>query len=223
MRLSYFDIGLDIHFKENEVVILVIENQQIYTDFLQNLMAKNSSGEGKILLSENNKKLAIQKLVSVVYSPFLLDLNNKKIISSLYQELKEISDEYFFVEKENINIAIISYLDDLILKVPYAVKFHLELDTISLLKQYEVQLDMDNVSVFEKLLTYIQLERMLCGTKLLVFVNIKAYLSDEELKELYQTAFYNKIYLLLLETAEKDMLFSEKYIIIDKDKCVIYP
>ena len=116
MRLSYFDIGLDIHFKENQVIILVIENQQIYTSFLKNLIEKNVVGEEKILLSEIDKKLTISKVVSVVHSPLLLDLNNRKILSSLYQELKELSDEYFFVEKEEINAAIISYLDNLILK-----------------------------------------------------------------------------------------------------------
>lgn len=134
-----------------------------------------------------------------------------------------LAEECFYMEKEAINTAMISYLDNLVLKVPYPVKFNLELDMVSLLKQYEVQLDIEHLSIFEKLLTYIQLEKMLCGTKIIVFVNIKAYLNEKQLEELYQTAFYNKIYLLLLETTQKEMILSEKYIIIDKDKCVIEP
>lgn len=220
MRLSCFDLGIDIHFYENIVNVLVIENQEIFTLFLEKLMSQEDDEAG-ILLSEEETKLPIGKWVEIIHSPFFLDLNSKKILSHLYQEIKVISDTEFTEEVENINSAIVSYLDHLLLKVPYPITFNLELDVLAMFKQYEVRMEQNQLPLCERLLNYMQLIQLLCGVKLIVLVNIKSYLSNAQLQEIYKTAFYNKIQLLLLESSEKDVLSEEKYCIIDKDKCVI--
>ena len=128
----------------------------------------------------------------MVHSPVLLELNNKRMLSFLYQELKEIAEEEVGNEKEEINAQIISYLDKLLVKVPYPIKCNLELDIVALFKQYEVQLDTGHLTFLEKLIYYMQLEKALCGPRLMVFVNLKAYLNEVELEEVYKMAFYNK-------------------------------
>ena len=133
----------------------------------------------------------------------------------------EIANEELYEEKEAVNAAIVSYLDKLLSKVPYPITFNLEMDLMGLFKQYEVKMELENVPLFERLINYIQLEKMVCGTKLLIFVNLKDFLDKEQLQELYKTAFYSKIHLLLIESIKKDVLSEEKYCIIDKDRCVI--
>ncbi|MBR4026754.1 MAG: type II-A CRISPR-associated protein Csn2 [Lachnospiraceae bacterium] len=189
-------MGIDIFFEENKVNVLVIENPIIYTKFLENLMSQIENGF--ILLSEGEKRLQIHKCTSIIHSPLCIDLNNKKILSYLYKEMKELSSENFF-EKENVNSTIISYLEELIIKVPYPVTLDLNLDEMSLYKLYNVRIEIEELTLMEKIIYYIQLEKMLCKTQLLVFVNLKAFFSSEQLQEIYKMAFYNKISILLLE------------------------
>lgn len=219
MRLSCFEFGIDIYLKENKIDVLVIENQQLFTQFLEKLMQKED--DDFILFSEKGKRLSVHKYIEIVHSPFLIDLNSKRMLGHLHKELKEVSEEYFFSEKEQINSAIISYMDKLVLKVPYPILFHLGLDVIDLYKMYDVRMDFENLELMEKIIYYIQLEKMLCNTKVLIFVNLKAFLNMEQLQEVYKVAFYNKVQILLLEFAERGVLLEEKYCIIDKDKCVI--
>ena len=221
MRLSCFELDIDIHFEENKVNVLVVENQKIFADFLEKLMMSKNVEQEELILSEEESKVSFSKYADIVYSPLLVELNSKRILTHLYKEMIEIANEELYEEKEAVNAAIVSYLDKLLSKVPYPITFNLEMDLMGLFKQYEVKMELENVPLFERLINYIQLEKMVCGTKLLIFVNLKDFLDKEQLQELYKTAFYSKIHLLLIESIKKDVLSEEKYCIIDKDRCVI--
>ena len=197
----------------------MIENQQIFTQFLEKLMEKED--DDFILFSEKGKRLSVHKYIEIIHSPLLIDLNSKRILGYLYKELKELSEEWFFMEKEQINSDIINYMDKLVLKVPYPIVFGLDIDVTDLYKIYDVRMDFENLELTQKIIYYIQLEKMLCNTKVLIFVNLKSFLGEEQLQEVYKAAFYNKMQLLLVEFAERGVLCEEKYCIIDKDKCVI--
>ena len=221
MRLSCFELGIDIHFEENKVNVLVVENQKVFAEFLEKLMQNKETEKDEIILSEGESKLIVHKCMDMVYSPLLVDLNSKRILTRLYQEITEIVNEEFSEEKEAINAGIITFLDNLLLKLPYPLTFNLDMDLVALFKQYDIRMELENVSLLERLVNYIHIEQMLCGTKVIVFINIKDYLDNEQLQELYKTAFYHKIHLLLIESKKKDVLSGEKYCIIDKDRCVI--
>lgn len=221
MRLSCHELDIDLHLYENTVNVLVLENPQIYSDFL-GLLQKSADGQGeKIILSDDEKVFDVHKCLSIVHSPLLLELNSKRILSCLYKELKSISVEIFQQRQEELNSMLITFLDELLQHVPYPVIFDLDMDINVIFKQYNVRMECEYLSLIEKIHTFIQLEKMLCRTKVIVFIGIKAFLSEEQLMELYQVSFYNKIHLLLIEACEKTCLQYEKYYIIDKDKCVI--
>ena len=61
----------------------------------------------------------------------------------------------------------------------------------------------------------------ICRCRILCLVNIKSYLNDSEIQQLYEMAFYNKMYLLLIEDFEKESKDCEQVYIIDKDLCLI--
>lgn len=221
MRLSYFKYGIDILLEENQVGVMVLEQPQVYTELLSELLKQSEGEEGLWQLSEGNKDLALNKSVVIVHTPLQLDLNSKKNLNYLYKEMQMISDEYAYENVSELNSGIVAYLDMISQKLPYQIDYKLELDATQLYKQYEVRLDLDGTSLLEKVINYIQLEKLLCNTKLIVFVNLKAYFDKEQLEEIYKTAIYNKISLFLIETQERDCITGEKYCIIDNDKCLI--
>lgn len=221
MRLSYFKYGIDILLEENQVGVMVLEQPQVYTELLSELLKQSEGEEGLWQLSEGNKDLVFNKSVVIVHTPLQLDLNSKKNLNYLYKEMQMISNECAYENVSELNSSIVAYLDMISQKLPYQIDYKLELEPTQLYKQYEVSLDMDGTSLLEKVINYIQLEKLLCNTKLIVFVNLKAYFDKEELKEIYKTAIYNKIFLLLIETQERGCISGEEYCIIDSDKCLI--
>ena len=222
MKIVYGERELILEFRENEVQVITIENKEYFSEFLQNLYNQSQGMEVKIIMSEGEKILSLNKCTEVIWNPFSVDLNNKKILGKLYHELKDISSEEQYREICELNSAIVRYLDEMCLKVSYPIQFQLEMDVLDLYKMYEVRLEKEGQSMFETLLEYMKIMESLCGIHLLVFVNVKNYLSEMQLQELYKTAFYYKIKLLLIEAHQSKCLEGENNQLIDKDLCFIH-
>lgn len=219
--MQWLKMGLDFELQENIISVLVLENQSIYTEFMRELLQTVDGGENAFVLYDNEKKMNVSKTVEVIFSPMLLDMNSKRIQQYLFSELKGLSDEIGYEKKERINTEVVDYLDLLSQKIPFPIRFKLELDEALLYKQYDVRIEYEEELLLEKVINYIQIQSVLCGTKVLIFINIKAYFTDEQLQEIYKSAFYNKIYLILLENNNRNCMYEEKYYIIDRDKCLI--
>ena len=221
MMLQWREREIDLEFEENVVNVLVLEDSKTFSEFLNGIFCAIGMTQESFVLYENDKTLNVSKNVEIIFSPLLLDVNSKRIQTQLFQELKIISDEMCYELKEKANSIAVSYLDELSKKVPYPIKFSLDLDENTLYKQYNVRLDFEDESLLDKTINYIQLENTLCGMKLFVLVNCKAYFSKSELRELYKSAFYNKVAILMVENVEMHCLPEEKYYIMDKDQCLI--
>lgn len=222
MKFIYGEREIVLDFHENEVQVVTIENREYFSAFLQSLYNQSQGIDGKIILSEGEKTLPLSKAVEIVWNPFSIDINNKKILGKLFQELKNISMEDQYTEICELNSKIVQYLDELNLKTPYPIRFHLELDVLDIYKVYGVQLDTSGIGMFEGILQYVKILKSLCGVQLLVFVNVKNYLSEIQVKELYKTAFYYKMNLLLVEAHQGNSLECEKNQLIDEDMCFIH-
>lgn len=222
MKLVYGERELVFEFYENEVQVVTIENEEYLTAFLQNMYQQSHGAEGKLILSADEKILSLSKCAEIIWNPFSIDINNKKILGKLFQELKNISMEEQYTEISEMNSRVVQYLDELNLKSPYSLQFNLDLDVIDLYKIYGVQLETEGTSIFEKLLEYVKIVESLCGVRLLIFINIKNYLTEIQLNELYKTAFYCKINLLLVEAHQSRCLECENNQLIDQERCLIY-
>lgn len=210
MKFIYGERELTLEFRENEVQVITIENREYFSAFLQNLYNQSQGSEGDIILSEGEKILSLNKVAEIVWNPFSVDINNKKILGKLFQKLKTVSMEEQYAEICELNAKVVHYLDDLNLKMPYPIQFRLELDVLDLYKIYGVQLDTEEIDMFERLLEYVKVLKSLCGVRLLVFINVKNYLSEMQIKELYKATFYYKINLLLVEAHQGKNLECEK-------------
>ena len=222
MKIVYGERELILEFRENEIQVITIENKEYFSDFLQNLYNQSRGMEGKIIISEGEKILSLSKCAEVIWNPFSIDINNKKILGKLYHELNDISSEEQYREICELNSEIVRYLDELCLKVSYPIQFQLEMDVLDLYKMYGVQLEKEGKSMFETLLEYMKIMASLCEMHLIIFVNAKNYFSEIQLQELYKTAFYCKINLLLIEACQSKCLEGENNQLIDKDLCFIH-
>ena len=93
MKLICEKYGIFIEFIENQVATLVIENQKVFSEFVQNLNQQINGDEGDLILSDEDKELSFSKQAVLVTNPFTLNCNEKRIVNKLYKELQDTTNE----------------------------------------------------------------------------------------------------------------------------------
>lgn len=221
MILSNGKYGLCIEFRENEVNTLVVEKPEIMTDIVSGLYDQCNGGDGDFTLSIEGNIVKPNKALDLVLNPLLIKINDKKIINELYSRL-ELNAFDHIEEKYKINSEIIVFLEKIVSKIPYSsIDYALDFDWSGLFKLYNIHFDEDYDCLAGKVSEYIKILNMMNSVKLLCLVGIKAFLSEEEIMEVFRMAFYNKISLLLIESYDQKQLSKENVYIIDKDSCLI--
>ena len=79
MRLVNTFYNLELELKENQILILSVENPKIYREFLKDLWNQYKGDDGNFILSDNTKELKISQKIECIYNIF-----NIKIISGTF-------------------------------------------------------------------------------------------------------------------------------------------
>jgi len=221
MKLIHTGYNLDVEIRENQVTVLSVENPKAYTTLLQDIWSQTQGGEGGFILSEGEEVKSISKVMECVFNPFAIDCNDKRIITKLYQELKEQSNESMLYEGLNLNAQIVSYIEELLNRVPYSLELNVDFDLVNLLKMYGVKVQSYGESLIEKIIEYLRVMNQVCNLQNYVFVGLKQYLETAELEQLYEFAFYEKVNLVIIESMHSPHVKGEKCWLLDKDLCII--
>ena len=215
MKLVYTELEQQLVFQENKVNVLVIEQKELFRRMIQELDKQISGEEGGFVLSDNNKTMKIDKEICLILNPFALDINSRKALTGLYNELGKLGlNEENYLKTCSLKGQIAEYIYDLLNQVDYALKFQDDFNLQSMFKALEV-------NFLEGLVYFLDVCSKFQKVKILTFVNLKTYLMSEELHEFYKEAFYRKIQLLLLENNIVDELAEEAVSIVDADLCLI--
>lgn len=212
MKLTNAKYSLGIEMKENQVNLLIVENPICMAEIIEGLQKQCHGEEGEMVLSRENQIIKFDKYADVILNPFSLHFSDRKIVNKLYTQLQEIAADYW-EEKEKLNSEFVTLLDQVISNCPYSnITFNLTCEWNDLFKLYDVGITALSDRLLDQLIEYIKVLSHLTEIKLLCLVNLKSYLASDELRELYQMAYYNKIYLLLIEPFEREGLEGEKQV-----------
>ncbi|MGN0394908.1 MAG: type II-A CRISPR-associated protein Csn2 [Coprococcus sp.] len=222
MKLVEREYGIEIELRENNIAVLVIENVCRRSLLINELYTQLLGNDGSWILADAGKSYDIKKKCDLILNPFSLELNNKKIVTKLYSEIKDIANEECYQDGLDLHSHFCSYMETILQKVSYPIKYDDSWDVNKVLKMYDVALDDESCDLFGKFLNYLKLMDQIAGIKIFVAVNIKQLFSEEQIMELYKLVCYSKIYLVLIEFSAGDTRFQEENIyILDKDDCII--
>lgn len=222
MRLIERELGLDVELKENKVSVIVVEDVAFRLPIVEGLYMQVMGKDGNWLLVENEKNYELEKKAEIILEPFSLELNNKKVKNKLYQEIKTIAEDCFYSQGLEVHSNICIYLENVLEKISYPVKYKEDWNVLELLKAYGVELEEESDNICEKLFHYIKLMNQVCGISIFITVDLKQYLSEEQIFELYKLVGYSKIQLILIEfNMCSEKLDCEDIYILDKDRCII--
>ncbi len=224
MKLVHSELEKQIIFSENKINVLTVEHKKLFIQLIEEFLRQINGDEGSFILSENNKELEISKFCEMIIEPFNLDFNNKKIVNTIYSQLKNLTiDEFHYLETLNIKRDILKYIDTIIFDYDIPLEVDNDFDITALFKALNIKVENENSSLLEKLINYISLLTDLTNIRLFILINIKQFFSYEELKSFYSFVNYTKVSVLLLETVFIEPKHeSEQHYIIDADLCEIY-
>lgn len=222
MKLVERELGIEIEIKENKIAVLVLEDVSLRLLIVEELYLQVMGNEGNWLLSENEKTYELSKHAEIILEPFSLQLNSKKAKTKLYQEMKAISEDLFYLQGLELHSHICNYLESLLDRISYPVKYEEEWNVLEILKGYNVEFSDESSDACERLFNYIKLMNQVCRIDLFIAVNLRQYLSDEQQQELYKLVQYEKIQLVLVEFGmHRKKMECEDVYVLDKDGCII--
>ena len=221
MRLVYTPYGIELNLVENKVYTLVVENPKVLREILQDLMKQTNGESGEWILSEAENIFFFAKTCVLIDNPLAVCCNEKKILTKLYKELTENANNMMKEEYSRINSEIVCFLEQLLQTVPYHLDIELETDVSDILKTYDVKIAENREEPLEKLIDYLRAMSSICGIRVVWMLNLKQFFSQEQIQQLYEFCFYEKIYLINLEGQKNYLLEQETGIIVDKDLCLI--
>jgi len=221
VRIIYNNAGLVLDFIDGIAEVIVIENAKVMRDFICEIWRDYSGHDAAIMLIDEDKKLNMHKSAELIFNPFAIDVNSKKLKKLLYSEMKDISNMECQLEFYDLQSNLIEYINKVGSRLPYAISFDGIVDFVDILQLMNTRFEIEDIDLEHKLTEYVKLVGQLEGRKLFVFVNLKMYMEDSEIKELYKIAFYYGCSVMLIESAERRKFEEEHVTIIDKDQCII--
>ena len=226
MKLVHPELNYQIEFRENIVNLIVIEDKKVFREYVGELYSQcmELNDSGRFVLSNEEKEIKLSKKVEIILDFYSLDINNKKIITKVYNKLKEIStEEDMYVETGKINSEIVRYVDKIVDISDYPLEFSIDIDIVDLFKMANVKFLKDYTSELDRICDYISVVNEITGKDIFIFVNFRDFFELEELEEFYKFAAYKKIFLIVIENEVNNVCNEfEKVFVLDKDLCEIY-
>lgn len=226
MRFCKYGISPDIIIPEDQYLTLVIEHRDLLYQFLlelNSLINKSSDDDSSLSLLIDNSPVSIDKSVLCFFNLIDFDFNSKKILTLLQKKFSS-----FLLEQNSNNQRAVIETNLLRLFEDFKLYTGLNLeseDSISdnnLFKLANFQICNIEISLLDKICSYIDLMLELAPIRLIVFVFAKAFLSDDDIQQLFKHCIDSGCRMLLIENnVQKSTNEHESIYIIDSDLCTI--
>ena len=221
MKLVNPRLGLEVELSENQVLNITVESPVKFSEVVYHICRQAGGEEGEFILSDIEKELSMGKRTVVVNNPLTVNCEEKRILSQLYKNLSEKILEDHFEEFATVNQKVIQFMDKVTSSSEYNLTYDVDFQAAGLIKYCNVHMDSCYDSLTEKFINYLRTMKQICNVDIVFVLNLKQYFSTENLREIYKHCFYTKMYLINLEGVKSDPIESDRYVIIDKDLCVL--
>ena len=222
MKLVHCEISGILLNDNTDFTEWIMESPEVFSEYVQELNEQVLGAEGRFVLSEKDKEIDLSKKADIIFNPFTVEVNSRKVLSRLYAELSNIAkNEQMFVKTAEFLKIVQKYMLDLEHCTDYILEFDSELNITDLLKAINLRYETQYINFHDKLMQYIKVMASV-GAKTFVFVNIRSYLKYDILQEMIKEMKYLNLQGLLIESVQKNSLEGVNQYVIDKDKCELY-
>lgn len=212
---------MEVDFDENQVINLTVESSDVFADFVYNLYKQVGGDEGDFVLAEAEKTLSMAKNACIVTNPLIVNCEDRRIMNQLYKNLSDHVAKEHFEKFAEVNQHIIGFVDYVINTSEYNLVTDTDFVVANLLKYCNVHISTEYENFAEKFIDYLRAIKTICKLDVVFVINLKQYFNENYLFEIYKFCFYNKIFLVNVENIKSEAIEGDKYVIIDKDLCLL--
>lgn len=221
MKIAYKKMSTVVEILPDKVTSLVVESAQALYQLLMELKLAMEGCASEVVISEDEKPLAVEKKVILLTDFVNFTLNQKSLLTKIIGELDKISKEgSFYQDSQKILAEIENYIMKLTLDFPCELVCE-KLTMSNMLKGIGIIIADEYDSLEERILAYMDLARELEGKELFIFVNLRCLIPQERLELMLDTALKREHKILLIDNVEYPKLDQENRIVIDADLCEI--
>ena len=210
MKLAYSTLQNIIEITDDTIHSIVVENPEYYYHMVKDFMNQVEGKEGGWIVSENDKPLAVNKNVEILFDFISINVNQKTLITKILNEMEQIAN------KEDIERFVMYLNEDFDLSITCD-----KLTISQLLKSVGISISVETDDLIEVIYSYMQLIRQFIGEKLFVFVNFRSFVSQKQFSDFAMTIIGHGYQVIFLENKEYDKIAKESRLIIDQDLCEI--
>lgn len=219
--LNHFELESKLEICNEKINVLVVENNTKFFDYCKELVLQQEGEVGGFILFDERKEYSISKFVKIVFDFFNLDLNDKKMQTSLFTSLSSICQNEMLVEASSLLTNIATFVDKLNTYSDFELDFNEQTPISAIFKAFGVSAKNDSTNLLSALVNYMQFCSKLLGIKLFVFVNLKTFISEKDLQTFYKQIMLDDLNVLLLENTLRPKIDGEYITLIDNDLCEI--
>ncbi|TQQ84002.1 type II-A CRISPR-associated protein Csn2 [Peptacetobacter hominis] len=227
MKLVHPDFEYKIEFEENKFNLIILEDKKVFLKYTEEIYNQCNISEemGGFVLSDDKGKIQkLSKVADIIVDIYNLDINNRKILTKLYSNLRELSNQdELYIETGKIVSEIIRYVDLVTNEAEYSLEYSVEFDVSELFKITDVKFESYSSTIIERLCEYVNVSSQILGKRIFIFVNMRNFFDRDVIEEFYRYLSYKKIFAIMIENSiDYTIQDYEKVFVLDSDLCEIY-
>lgn len=198
---------------QESIFQLLIEDPEIFRELVFSI-------DDNIIFSVDNKEVLTSKYMLKIENPYHMEINDKKIINSLYKKLSnQLSDEQR-KELANIEQLLFNFLDEICMSTENNLTYNADLDLQKLFSLFQLSYqEYEKNSYLEFILTYIKVCIETYGTQLIVTYNFLQLFTSDEIEMLRKELMLYDV--VLLDLSIGNIQKNIRYITIDNEWCIV--
>ena len=224
MRLVYYPLELPV-IENSTFSVLSVENSNTFSMSIRDIVEQILGFDGSWVLSDHNKEFDFKKYVEFIQNPWILDVNDRKLINGLYSTLTQKAHLNGTDQKlQEMNSQISQILGELLFDEQIVDFDSTCIELKDIFKLFDIRFNMNSTdNLTQKLEEYILLKVEYQNIKLFVLNQFIAYFTKEELNELLLFSEREEVIILMIERelAGREIPDKCRCLIVDSDLCEI--
>lgn len=221
MKLAYRWFESVLEAGEKEFLSIIIEEPTLLWNFLSDCKQAIEGSETGVVLSENDRPLAISKCAMLFTDYIDFQINQKSLVTKIAAELdKQAMSGVYYQRTQEILTEIEQLVNDLTILLPCELQLE-KLSMQAILKAAGISVLDDYDSLEEKIIAYLELVREYEGKNYFIFYNLRSFVPAKRFSLLMETLLSRGYRMVLVDLKAECLIEGERRMIIDQDLCEI--
>lgn len=217
IKIKGFENELPLNL-DNKCFSIQIENKKLYQSILSESINETEEKQ-LILIDDKDNCCEIEKNILFISDPYNEEINNKKILTKIYEMISKSINE---------NIKLTTEMDKNLYKIREIIineanEFPIEFEALDdikisdILSLFRLKIDTKSyITIIDRINLIIEIMSIINYNLIICFFNLKSVLEKEQIIEIEKYALYHDIKLLLIDVNLYDNIENELTLKINK-------